>query len=41
MTRFWILDPAGHVGLEDIYKEMREEDTGLRPETFDSCRNSL
>lgn len=29
-----ILDPAGHVGLEEIYKEMREEDTGLRPETL-------
>lgn len=29
-----ILDPAGHVGLEEVYKEMREEDTGLRPETL-------
>lgn len=29
-----ILDPAGHVGLEEICKEMREEDTGLRPETL-------
>ena len=29
-----ILDPAGHVGMTEIYKEMREEDTGLRPETL-------
>lgn len=25
-----ILDAAGNVGHEQIYKEMREEDTGLR-----------
>lgn len=25
-----ILDAAGNVGLEQVYKEMREEDTGLR-----------
>ena len=28
-----ILDAAGNVGLEQVYKEMREEDTGLRQET--------
>lgn len=29
-----ILDAAGNVGHEQIYKEMREEDTGLREETL-------
>lgn len=29
-----ILDAAGNVGLEQVYKEMREEDTGLRQETL-------
>jgi len=29
-----ILDAAGNVELEQIYKEMREEDTGLRQETL-------
>lgn len=29
-----ILDAAGNVGLEQVYKEMREEDTGLRQETI-------
>lgn len=29
-----ILDAAGNVGHEQIYKEMREEDTGLRQETL-------
>ena len=28
------LDAAGNVGLEQVYKEMREEDTGLRQETL-------
>lgn len=29
-----ILDAAGNVGLKQVYKEMREEDTGLREETL-------
>lgn len=32
--RILILDPAGNAGLQEIYKEMREEDTGLREETI-------
>ncbi|GGK08122.1 hypothetical protein GCM10007084_33990 [Parabacteroides faecis] len=28
--RILVLDPAGDAGLEEIYKEMLEEDTGLR-----------
>ncbi len=32
--RILILDPAGKVELEDIYKEMLSEDTGLRRETI-------
>lgn len=32
--RILILDPAGKVELEDIYKEMLSEDTGLRKETI-------
>lgn len=32
--RILILDPAGNVTLTEIYKEMREEDTGLRQETM-------
>ena len=29
-----VLDPAGNVGLPEIYAEMRSEDTGLREETL-------
>ena len=29
-----VLDPAGNVGLTEIYAEMRSEDTGLREETL-------
>ena len=29
-----VLESAGNVGLEQIYKEMKEEDTGLREETL-------
>lgn len=29
-----VLDPAGNVGLPEIYVEMRSEDTGLREETL-------
>lgn len=32
--RILVLDPAGNVELEDIYKEMLSEDTGLRRETI-------
>ena len=32
--RILVLDPAGDAGLEEIYKEMLEEDTGLRQETM-------
>lgn len=29
-----ILDPAGKIGLDKVYEEMRAEDTGLRQETL-------
>ena len=32
--RILVLESAGNAGLDDIYKEMREEDTGLRQETL-------
>lgn len=32
--RILVLDPAGDAGLEEIYKEMKLEDTGLRQETL-------
>lgn len=32
--RILVLDPAGEAGLEEIYKEMLAEDTGLRQETL-------
>lgn len=32
--RILVLESAGNAGLPEIYKEMREEDTGLRQETL-------
>ncbi|WP_293710428.1 DNA-binding domain-containing protein [uncultured Parabacteroides sp.] len=32
--RILVLESAGNAGLDEIYKEMREEDTGLRQETI-------
>lgn len=32
--RILVLESAGNAGLDEIYKEMREEDTGLRQETL-------
>ena len=29
-----LLESAGNIGLEQIYKEMKEEDTGLKMETI-------